>query len=465
MSDLLERYDLGDRDEWVAAPADLPVQVLAAVTDTMQDLDDIAWELRPPEVMLAMVRCLERLRSVLDGVELSVVAGIEATQAARTDGWASTQDFVTAASGGAKGAGRRTVALAKALRTDRAETARHLGAGWISRAQAAVVVSAVDRLPGDPELRAAAEGLLLAQARDHDATDLAKVGRHVVERLDPDGVDRRDERALEREERAAHHARFLAIREDGIGGVRLTGRGSVEDAAWLKTVLLPLAAPQPTGEPGACGGIPGSVRSTAGCGVADCAHDGRDPREAGARMWDALVESMRLLDGTEVLPDSHGATPRVTVTIDYHSLVSGHGDGTVLDLGSNLSAAAVRRLACDAEILPMVLGSRSQVLDVGRTSRLVTLGLWLTLVARDRRCAFPGCSRPPVACDAHHVRHWADGGSTALANLVLLCRAHHTVIHTTPWQVSIDPHDGRPVFTPPAGRHRDTALRRRPLRE
>jgi hypothetical protein len=447
------------------------VQVLAAVTDTMQDLDDIAWEHRPPEVMLAMVRSLERLRSVLDGIELSVVAGIEATQAARTDGWGSTQDFVTAASGGAKGSGARTLRLARALTSDRTETARHLAAGWISRTQAEVVVAAVDRLPGDPELRAAAERLLLERARELDANDLANDGRTVVERLDPDGVDRRDERALEREERAAHHSRFLSLREDGIGGVRLSGRGTVEDAAWLKTVLMPLAAPQPIGEPGACGGVPGVVRSEDGCGVTGCAHDGRDPREAGARLWDALVDAMRLLGGTEVLPDSHGAAPRITVIVDHDTLtrrltgtaLPGAVPAGLLDFDGGLSAGALRRLACDSEILPMVLGSRSQVLDVGRTSRLVTLGLWLALVARDRHCAFPGCRRAPVACDAHHVRHWADGGRTALDNLVLLCRTHHTVIHTTPWQVTID--DGRPVFHPPPGRYRDTTLHRRPLRD
>jgi hypothetical protein len=185
-------------------------------------------------------------------------------------------------------------------------------------------------------------------------------------------------------------------------------------------------------------------------------------------MWDALVDAMRLLDGTEILPESHGATPRITVTVDYDTLaagVAGSGRAGLLDLVGGLSAGAVRRLACDAEILPMVLGSRSQVLDVGRSNRLVTLGLWLALVSRDRHCAFPGCSRPPVACDAHHVRHWADGGSTALGNLVLLCRTHHTVIHSTPWQVVIDAADGRPVFTSPPGRYHETTLRRRPLRE
>ena len=65
----------------------------------------------------------------------------------------------------------------------------------------------------------------------------------------------------------------------------------------------------------------------------------------------------------------------------------------------------------------MVLGSKSQILDVGRLHRLVPLALWLVLVARDRHCAFPGCTRPPVACDAHHIQHWADGGVTSLANL------------------------------------------------
>jgi hypothetical protein len=456
-------------------PEDLPVRVITTVTGRVADLDDTWWVTKPPEVLLDMVRSLERLRSVVDLVELQVVAEIDARGAARHEGWASTKDFVTAVSGGFKGAGRRTVALARALTTDRDATARALGAGLVSRAQAEVVVGAVDRLPVDASLRGAAERLLLDEARDHDATDLARSGRHVIARLDPDGDERRDERALRREERAAHLGRFLSISDDGIGGVRLRGRGTIEDGGWLKAVLFPLAAPDPTGEPGACGGA---------CGVASCAHDGRDPREHGARMWDALVESARLLAGTELLPESHGVRPRLTVTVDHATLVAGlasagagdpiggegaglsqPGPGAQLDDGGTLSAGAVRRLACDAEIIPLVLGSRSQVLDVGRSSRLVTLGLWLALVARDRHCAFPACSRPPVACDAHHVTHWAAGGVTALNNLVLLCRAHHNVVHTTPWEVRLARDDGRPEFLPPPQQGRDRpVLRRRPLR-
>jgi hypothetical protein len=181
-------------------------------------------------------------------------------------------------------------------------------------------------------------------------------------------------------------------------------------------------------------------------------------------MWDALIEGSRLLASTDVLPTSHGTRPRINVSIDFQALRDATGVAT-LDTGGSLSAAAVRTLACDADILPIVLGSRSQILDVGRTSRLVTLGIWLALVARDQHCAFPGCSRPPVACDAHHMRPWADGGITALHNLVLLCRTHHTMLHTTPWEVRINPLDEHPEFLPPARLDPDRRPRRRqPLR-
>ena len=96
---------------------------------------------------------------------------------------------------------------------------------------------------------------------------------------------------------------------------------------------------------------------------------------------------------------------------------------------------------------------------MGRRHRLVTVAIWLALIARDRHCAFPGCRRPPVACDAHHVTHWVDGGKTALRELVMLCRAHHTIIHSTDWQVRINEITGLPEFKPPpSGRRARDAL-------
>jgi hypothetical protein len=134
--------------------------------------------------------------------------------------------------------------------------------------------------------------------------------------------------------------------------------------------------------------------------------------------------------------------------------------------GTELSVATVRRLACDAEIIPAVLSGHGEPLDVGRARRLVTLPIWAALVLRDRHCAFPGCTRPPVMCHAHHIQHWAHGGETSLGNLVLLCGHHHRVVHDTPWEVRLNPHDHHPEFLPPPrpGVERQW-LRHRPRRD
>jgi hypothetical protein len=94
-----------------------------------------------------------------------------------------------------------------------------------------------------------------------------------------------------------------------------------------------------------------------------------------------------------------------------------------------LTATTIRRIACDAGIIPVVLGSRGEPLDVGREKRLVTPGLRLALIARDRGCSYPGCTVPPQWTDAHHVVPWISGGKTSLLNAALLCRRHHTHVH------------------------------------
>ena len=119
-----------------------------------------------------------------------------------------------------------------------------------------------------------------------------------------------------------------------------------------------------------------------------------------------------------------------------------------LDSGALVDPHTVRRLACDAEIVPIVLGPRSEPLDVGRLQRTVTDALRRALNLRDGGCAFPSCSRRPRRCHAHHIRYWFHGGPTRLDNLVLLCRFHHQLIHAGHWTVEI--RDGLPWFTPPA---------------
>ncbi len=109
---------------------------------------------------------------------------------------------------------------------------------------------------------------------------------------------------------------------------------------------------------------------------------------------------------------------------------------------------AARRWACDANVSRVITDARSVPLDLGRRTKVVPAALRRAVVARDGTCRFPGCDRPPGWCDAHHVRHWADGGETALGNLVLLCRPHHRLIHRG---FGVQMVDGRPVFSRPDG--------------
>ena len=125
--------------------------------------------------------------------------------------------------------------------------------------------------------------------------------------------------------------------------------------------------------------------------------------------------------------------------------------------GIHVSAETARRLACDAAKVTMRHGPGGEILDVGRRNRTISPALRRALAARDRQCRFPGCGN--VRCDAHHIRHWADGGRTALDNLVLLCRRHHRAVHEEGFRVTIDVvgdvqflgPDGRPLpEAPPA---------------
>ncbi|WP_028637473.1 HNH endonuclease signature motif containing protein [Nocardioides sp. URHA0032] len=425
---------------------------IATADEAVARLSEIRWDEVPVEDLPAAVVELERVQARLDAAKLKAAERLERTEAAATVGWASTKDFLTAVSGGRKGAGGGVLRLVAALR-ELPRTQRGLADGWLSADKARVIGRRVGQLPAVEELRGAAEGLLLARARDLDATDLDHAWPAIVAELDPDHRLLGADLSLPRAERAAHRARFLSFSDDEFGGVWIKGYGSGEEVEQLKSVLMPLAAPV-SGTPGACGGRrrdltdPGD-RGTP-CPEQACAHDGRDPRDFGVRMWDALVEACRRLQTADLLPESHGATPRMVVTISLDDLQRDLDTSAgLLPGGRPLSARAARRIACDTELIPMVLGATGQVLDVGRTQRLVTTAIWHALVARDAHCVFPGCSRLPEACDAHHVVHWVDGGPTSLDNLALLCRRHHTTVHQTAWRLRIDPVTRRPAWSPP----------------
>ncbi len=170
--------------------------------------------------------------------------------------YGSTGDWLTHLAGLRHGEGKRRVKQAHAICGPLTRTRDGLLAGTVSPSQAEVIVRAVEDLPPGEWVRRRGEKVLLRQAAHLNASELARAGRHVVEVVDPDGVDRRLEAALERDERAAHLNRHLSISEDRAGGVRIRGRGTAEDGALLKAALLPLTSPDPAVGPGDRGDLP-----------------------------------------------------------------------------------------------------------------------------------------------------------------------------------------------------------------
>ena len=154
-----------------------------------------------------------------------------------------------------------------------------------------------------------------------------------------------------------------------------------------------------------------------------------------------------------------GDRPRVVVTISYDALVSRCEQAGVLDTGQSITAGDLRRLACDAELIPVILGTAGEILDYGRSARLVPPALRRALAIRDRRCTFPGCDAPDARCEAHHLVPWWAGGTTCLENLILMCPHHHALVEPPRfwsgpppdrWQARLDP-AGLPEFLPPRG--------------
>lgn len=439
-------------------PTTSSAQPPAVAVQAAAELAGVEWSQVDEAALLEAAAGLARLKAVTEGALVAVAERLAATGAAEVAGWASVTDFLTHLTGGRKGAGAGLMRVAEHT-VELPAVRRAMADGEVSLAQAGVIAGRVRALPRECALpeRVADRMLALVATHGYDATDLDRTFADVVREVDTDGSLLNADLDKPRQERGAQRARFLSLAPDTLGGVRIKGYASLEEAELVKVTLLPLAAPITT-EPGACGGTPSRGRdletrrrNRQGCPDPDCFHDGRDVRDHGARLWDALVETCRRLQDSDTLPLAHGASARITVTTrleDLRITLDRAGTDGLLGTGESLSATAVRRIACDAEIIPAVLGSTGQILDVGRASRLVTPGIWTALVLRDRHCAFPGCDRLPIACDAHHIVHWADGGPTTLDNLLLLCRRHHTAIHHTSWQVHIDPDTRQPVWTP-----------------
>jgi hypothetical protein len=326
------------------------------------------------------------------------------------------------------GAAARMLRLARGLRSAPA-TAAALGDGHVNTEQAHAIIDTLADLPADltPELAGRVEAALLDHADVLDPAGLRVLGTRTLAHVAPEVADEADRKALDRAEERAHQRRGLHLTPDHTGGVTLRGSLDPEAAAIVRAALDPLCAPDR---------------------AADAGPDGLAGRTAPQRRADALTEICRAALGTDLLSTSGGEPIQLVITTTLDPLTRALGAG-MLDTGIRLSPAVVRRLACDAVVLPAILGGASQVLDLGRQRRLFTGAVRRALVLRDGGCAFPACDRPPAWCQGHHIISWLDHGHTDLDNGVLLCGHHHRLIHQQEWQVRLGK-DRLPEFLPPA---------------
>ncbi len=291
------------------------------------------------------------------------------------------------------------------------------------------------------------EDELLAVVKDATATQLERVvrGYRSVVRLERDATD-------------AHAMRFLRLRQEEDGSVRVSGRLSAEEGAVLVAALDGAREQlwaQQREDP-----VVAAVRRH-GAGSTDVTElDGNAPDAAGEDHDAEEVRRVGYADALVLLADTALASPEISgrsaperhqviVHVDAGALTAREpAAGGHLADGEALAPSVVRRLCCDATLVTAV-DHAGRTLDIGRRSRAIPPAIRRALHARDGGCRFPGCGATR-RLDAHHVEHWADGGDTCAGNLVSLCRHHHRALHEGGFSMAVIP-DGEPEFRRPDG--------------
>jgi len=378
------------------------------------------------ETVVDLLRAATRLQ----GLALTVLAHADAVDVADGTGATSTQAWLAHAANVPHTRARQLVLLADSLESSYPGTADALVGGDLDVDQAAVVVRSCDALADLPkEVRAAvgeevvakAEAHLVSEARTFNAKRLAGLGKHVLAVVDPDAADRVLAMQLEDEEAQAARRTFFTIRDDGTG--TFSGRFRVPrlHGSMLTKVLHAIASPQRHEA------IARTVEQTMPDGTVRNVQ-----RVSSEILGEAFTEYVERFPAKSL--NHGGVDATVVVTVELEALQRGIGLAG-LDTGGHLTIPQVRRLACQAGIIPAVMGGKSHVLDLGKR-RYFTKPQRIALGIRDSTCTVEHCDRPAGWCHAHHDLPHALGGPTTLGNGRLLCPRHHTLVHHPDYRVT-----------------------------
>jgi hypothetical protein len=458
------------------------------------DIDDLATEDLDGFTDASLAEeflALRRLVDCLEGQCLKRLAAVDARGAAGADQGiqvASTASWLRGRLRLGAAAASTAVRTARALfRGPLTGTAQALCAGELSPAHASALAHGTSDLP--TQLAVEAEPALVEVARRLDPPRLRRAVAHLHHATDPDSADAQAQR------RYGRRGLWLAPTLDG--DVALQGLLDPEGGQTLAAALEPLARPsdandERSGDQRRADALVELARRNL--------EGGQLPQTGGVRPQLSVIVDFDSLHGHPralgspgaiggeiggmgpISPEAcrrlacDGALTRVLVTSQHPNDHPDHdhdspdnspsGDHlhppTTAGPGVEVEPPAADRgepaglqgwLRAAMAVLPPVLGGApSQPLDVGRASRVVTPAQRNALAIRDGGCVFPDCQRPLAWCEGHHLRHWLDGGPTDLANLALVCRAHHRAVHEGGWQLTRGP-DGRFTATPPDRHH------------
>ncbi|HEY0260386.1 MAG TPA: DUF222 domain-containing protein [Lacisediminihabitans sp.] len=305
---------------------------------------------------------------------------------------------------------------------------------------AAVIVRELESaaLRCSQEAREEGERYLVEWAPALTIDEMTRLARQMRDRLDQDGAEPRDE--LRRERRGFR----LSTSSDGT--VFIQWRLDPAEAGLVKAQVDGIVGRElrrMRAEDGPVADGP-DERSLAEHRLAE--RSGPDEHTLEQLRSDAAMEIFR---HTATCAGAAGELPstKMVVRMSLESLLTGLGRAQIDGIDETISAGRARQLAAEAELIPMVLGAKGVVLDVGAGRRLFTAAQKLAFAERDGGCAWGGCTSPPSYAEAHHIEWWSTSPNSDLANGILLCTHHHHQIHDHGWEVFVE--DNVPYFLPP----------------
>jgi hypothetical protein len=385
------------------------VRAAGSVAPALMDVDELT-----DSIELAAA-----LESQVAALRLSLVAEADRRQVGPSLGASGTDAWAARLTGSTRAVMAGGLWLARQLEERYDATREAFADGAINEAQVRVIVRAAETLPDDvtdEERRRGEAGLVVKAVGGMDPRRLRQAARRMLDVVDRDRADRHEAAQLRAEERRAQVETWLTLRDSGDG--TWSGRFVVPELAgsMLRSALERLGSPRRLG------------RSRSG----ELVHD--DTLDTGAQQlsWSEQL-GHAFVELVEHLPtEASGGFSRVgaslLVHIDHDRLLDELGSAR-LDTGVTISAGEARRLACGAGIIPVVLGTSSEPLDLGRTARLHNTAMRRAASVVHDTCAAEGCERPFAWCDLHHPHAWGAGGPTSLANSVPLCGRHHRCAH------------------------------------